>query len=255
MPNPATAGQVLETSPPAGTQVDEGSTVVITFSEGPGQARVPDVNGKPVDEASAEVKRAGFEVKTTTQFSNGVASGIVIRTDPVAGANIDRGRVVTLFVSRGADTVAVPDVIGDSQGAAEAKLRQAGFFPDISSSPSDAPEGTVFEQQPAAGTQAKRNSTVTIVVSQGPGNVTVPDVTGDDEKQAESALNAVGLGVNVDETDTSNSDEDGIVLDQFPGGGTSAKPGDTVTIRVGNFVKPQPTTTTSTTTSSTTTVP
>jgi serine/threonine protein kinase len=240
VPNANTPGQVIETNPPAGSVVDEGSTVQVIFSEGPGQARVPDVNGKPVKQASAELKRAGFAFKTTEQFSDSVDPGVVIRTDPVAGTLIDRGQVVTMLVSRGADTVQVPDVIGQSQGSAEAELRQAGFFPDISTSPSDSPEGTVFQQQPVAGTLAGRHSTVTIVISQGPGTVSVPDVSGEDQQQAESDLRAAGLSVSVEQQDTQDEAEDGVVLDQFPGGGTSAKPGDVVTIRVGHFVKQEP---------------
>jgi serine/threonine-protein kinase len=130
--------------------------------------------------------------------------------------------------------------VGQSQGSAEAELRQAGFFPDISTAPSDAPEGTVSEQQPVAGSEAQRHSTVTIVISQGPGTVGVPDVVGEDQKQAEADLGAAGLNVNVDQQDTSDETEDGVVLDQFPGAGTSAKPGDSVTIQVGHFIKPEP---------------
>ena len=85
-PGPIPAGEVTETDPQAGTEVDEGSTVVVYFSEGLGSARVPDVGGLPEDEATTTLEARGFiNVTTTKAFSDSLDEGLVIRTDPVAG--------------------------------------------------------------------------------------------------------------------------------------------------------------------------
>ena len=91
----------------------------------------------------------------------------------------------------------------------------------------------MFEQDPTAGSLVDPSSTVTIVISEGPGTVIVPNVLGDEQSAAENELNAAGLGVQIDETETTDPDEDGVVLDQFPGPGSQARPGETITIRVG----------------------
>ena len=249
-PSDADAGQVLESNPPAGAEVDDGSTVLIIFSEGPGEGTVPDVIGLLTATARERIEAAGFDSKVTSEFSDEVEAGRVIRMSPPAGTETDRGELVTLVVSKGADVVEVPDVLGQSQGSAEAELDQAGFFADVDTGSSTATEGTVFEQQPSAGSSAQRGSSVTIVVSEGPGTVTVPDVLGKDRDEAAGQLNGLGLDVEIDEVSTDDPKEDGEVIDQFPRAGTQANPGQTVTIRVGIYEEPdpEPPTTTTTTT-------
>ena len=247
-PSAADAGQVLESNPPAGAEVDGGSTVLIIFSEGPGEGTVPDVVGLLNATARNRVEAAGFEVKMTSEFSDEVDEGRVIRTSPPAGTETNRGELVTLVVSKGADLVEVPDVLGRSQGSAEAELDQAGFFADVDTGSSTATEGTVFEQQPSAGSTAQRGSSVTIVVSEGPGTVTVPDVLGKDRDEAAGQLNGLGLDVEIDEITTDDPKNDDRVIDQFPRAGTQANPGQTVTIRVGVYEEPEPEPPTTTTT-------
>ena len=69
----------------------------------------------------------------------------------------------------------MPTVIGKDQAEAEAILEDAGFEVAVKSVPSDAPEGTVLEQDPPAGSEVDEGSTVTISVSAGLGTVVVPD--------------------------------------------------------------------------------
>lgn len=232
-PSSAPAGQVLETSPPGGVEVDEGSTVVVIFSEGLGSAKVPDVAGLTRSRAAREVRQDGFAVKVSEEFSEQVAAGVVIRTVPPPGTRRSRGDTVTLIVSRGLDLVAVPDTIGQSEAGARAELEAAEFVVNVDTAPSDAARGTVFEQTPAAGSEAGRGSEVTIIVSEGPGTQAVPSVEGLRERRATSILAADGFDVRIEETETSDPDEEGIVLDQFPSAGSEAEPGATVTIRVG----------------------
>jgi beta-lactam-binding protein with PASTA domain/predicted Ser/Thr protein kinase len=236
-------GQVIETDPPAGDEVDEGSTVTVFFSEGLGQARVPNVVGLTREEAERLLDEEGFGATFVERPDSDVDEGLVISTRPPANTRLDVGDTVRLFVSSGPDLTTVPDVVGESEATAEAEIEQAGFVPNVDTAESDVEEGTVFDQTPDGGQEAETGSEVTIVVSEGPAEpetVTVPNVEGLRQDRATSALSGDGFDVSIDQVETSDSTEDGIVLDQFPSGGTEAEPGTQVTIRVGTFVKPEP---------------
>jgi serine/threonine-protein kinase len=103
---------------------------------------------------------------------------------------------------------------------------------------SQEPEEEVISQSPAAGSRVQRGAAVTIVVSKGPQQVQVPDVEGLSPGDAARQLRAEGLGVARRDRDTSSADEDGIVVDQRPGGGSRVDRGRTVIIIVGDFQAP-----------------
>ena len=73
-------------------------------------------------------------------------------------------------------------------------------------------------------------------MSKGPKQATIPDVTSQDENSATQTLEQSGFSVDVQDQDTIDPNQDGIVLEQDPVGGTRAKPGTTVTITVGRLV-------------------
>jgi membrane peptidoglycan carboxypeptidase len=128
----------------------------------------------------------------------------------------------------------VPDVTGMAQADAEQALQKAGFTSSAQTADDKSPKGTVFKQNPNGGSQAAQGSSVTIYVSTGKApasqNVAVPDVTGQDEGSAASALQKAGFNVNVDHVDSSKPR--GVVVGQNPSGGSKGAKGDTVTISV-----------------------
>jgi serine/threonine-protein kinase len=143
-----------------------------------------------------------------------------------------------LRVSQGQETAIVPDVLQQSQASAEAELAAAGFESSASSEPSDTvPEGLVISQSPNPGEEAPVGSTVAIVISDGPSSVTVPDVRGEDQETAQDALEELGFQVQVEEQETSNPTEEGLVVAQNPGPGVQVAPGSTVTIFVGSLAE------------------
>jgi serine/threonine-protein kinase len=95
---------------------------------------------------------------------------------------------------------------------------------------------TVIDQQPKGGGSLARGGTVTLFVSRGPEQSTIPDVTSQDEESATDALERSGFTVDVQEQDTTDPNQEGIVLSQDPPGGTRAEQGTTVTIVVGRLV-------------------
>jgi serine/threonine-protein kinase len=251
------AGVVLSQNPQSGSQANEGSTVRLTVSAGPGSVTVPHVAGKPLAQAEAILRQHRLKVgKVQYVHENSVPAGEVSSTSPFAGEPVRPGTAVTLFVSSGPATKTVPDVTGDAEATARATLESAGFSVASSTSTTNsAPAGTVITQSPAGNAQATPGSTVSIVVAvkpkpPPPPSATVPSVTGQSEAQAKSALRAAGLGVNVSTQTVTDKSKNGMVLSQSPSGGTKVKKGTSVTIVVGNYK--QPTTPTTPTTTSTT---
>jgi eukaryotic-like serine/threonine-protein kinase len=248
--------RVAAQDPRPSTKAEEGSTVTITVSTGPGEAPVPAVVGMPSDEAERRVRDAGFKVEIERRFSDDVEKGLVIETAPPEGSSAERGSTVTLRVSRGPQRVSVPDVTGESEENARSALEAAGLTVEANQQESEDQEpGTVLAQDPAAGERVQRGSSVTITVAQAPPPVEIPDVVGDQADAAEATLDDAGFDVRVREQDTDSAEEDGVVIDQNPAGGEERDAGSRVTIVVGRFVEPTPTPTATPTATPTVEVP
>jgi serine/threonine-protein kinase len=157
----------------------------------------------------------------------------VITSSPPEGTTAEKGTTVRLTVSRGAQPVKVPDVVGKNIDEARGQLQSAGLkvnTKDDTQSTKD--PGTVTGQDPKAGTKVKPGATVTLTVAKA---IEVPDVVDMPEDQATKALRDAGFQVRVRDSPTSNADEDGVVLDQAPAAGESRRRGSTVRIRVGRL--------------------
>jgi serine/threonine-protein kinase len=200
--------------------------------------KVPPVRGLTLDQARERLERADLLVSTREQSSREVAAGRVIRSRPRGGEQAECQSEVRLFVSKGANLVTLPDVIGQSQEIAESELARRGFIVDVDTRDADEPEGTVIVQDPGPGSRLLRGDRVTIVVSTGAGSVVVPSVEGQSEQSAISTLQSRELSVDVIGQETDEQSEDGRVLEQAPVPGTRVRAGDTVTITVGEFVAP-----------------
>ncbi|MFE3018473.1 Stk1 family PASTA domain-containing Ser/Thr kinase [Streptomyces sp. NPDC059256] len=156
-------GAVIRTDPGAGTGRSPDSAVAIVVSKG-APITVPDVTGRPVQEATSVLEGAGFEVEVATErvFAPG-AAGTVARQSAPSGTRLASGDTLTLTVSKGPRMVAVPDVVGQSAGDAKSALEAAGFrvkteksFPYLGD--------TVESQSPGGDDEAPEDSTVTIKI-------------------------------------------------------------------------------------------
>jgi serine/threonine-protein kinase len=215
------------------------------------QVQVPPVKNLSVEDAKQRLEDVNLLAETQEKSSRDVDPGKVIGTIPPQGSDVQCEDTVTILVSTGANFIDLPSFVGQRQETAEAQIRRLGLTPDVETRDADEPEGQVIDQDPAAGADGVlKGDTVTLVVSNGAGATTIPDVLGQSETTARSRLSSAGLSVDIIRQDTEDQSEDGRVLDQAPDGGVRAHSGDTVTLVIGNFVEPQ--TTTTTTTSSTT---
>ena len=157
------AGQIVSTTPKAGTALKRGAAVNIVVSKGRQPIELQDFTGKPADQAVGALTDAGLQVDATKQeFSTDVPKGSVISQSPADGT-LYRGDKVTLVVSKGPEMVKVPDVQGKQLDQAQKILEDAGFKVKVESFMGGI-FGTVRSQDPGAGKDAPKGSVVTLVV-------------------------------------------------------------------------------------------
>ncbi|MFE9257861.1 Stk1 family PASTA domain-containing Ser/Thr kinase [Streptomyces sp. NPDC006879] len=223
-------GTVMSSDPASGQRIRGNGSVTLTISRGPKIVSVPRVTGRPLADAKRELTEAGLAPGIVTEaFSDTITQGSVISTDPTAGERRAPDTAVALVVSKGAP-VEMPSALGTDVDEARAALQDQGFTVRIAPERvnSAQPQGTVAEQSPAAGTQVARGDTVTLTVSKGPRQVPVPEVVGQDVKDARRALEDAGFKVKVERPFLSFSNT---VASQSVPAGNEAPEGSTITIR------------------------
>ncbi len=222
-----------------GETVAQGTTIEVTVSLGPKggttSAAVPNVVGKSYSEAEKAVKAAGYKVNKKEEYSNSVAKGKVISTDPKAGTALATGKSVTITVSKGKKNtkVTIPSVEGADYNTAKSRLTKVGLKvkrKDVYDEAYD--KGTATRTDPKEGTKVETGSTVTIYVSKGSQYkfVTVPNVIGLSEEKATEKLLKLELKYDL-KYDKSVDKSEG-VLSQDPSSGESVREGSTVTLTI-----------------------
>ena len=144
----APEGVVVGQDPSPGQQVDDGATVLLRVSGGPGVSEVPSVRNLPRRRAVQKLNEAGFSVEEEERDSTSIDRGLAIRTVPREGDELERGSRVRLIVSSGAREVEVPSVVGASLDSAEDELRDAGLDARVERIASDEPEDRVLVAGP-----------------------------------------------------------------------------------------------------------
>ncbi len=184
------------------------------------------------EEAQQRAAQDGLRiVNGGTEPSDVYAEGRVMRTDPGPGAKALRGVNVVVILSSGPDLVGVPDVRNLPRADAELKLADAGLTADVTEEYStDVDEGRVISQSEEPGSEVKRDSTIALVVSQGPEPLEITDYTGRDAEQAQQELTELGFKVEISEGENRNVPP-GIVISQEPRFGTGYA-GDTIELEV-----------------------
>jgi eukaryotic-like serine/threonine-protein kinase len=239
-------GKVIQQNPGPGEQIPKGNKVTLVVSEGPPQVTVPDVVGMSQSEAETLLASRNLQADVHT-VPNDQPEGTVVAQSPSADELVDVNTVVRINVASGPQPVGVPDVVGLSYSDALSKLQSLGFAVRRQDVESNEPAETVLQETPSANSVAPQGSTVTLKVSKGPSTTAVPDVTDLDQDTASATLSSAGFQVAVQQRDTTDPTQDGIVLSQTPRGGKQATIGSTITIVVGVLITPTTTETTPTT--------
>jgi eukaryotic-like serine/threonine-protein kinase len=206
---------------------------------------VPLVNGQTVAMAQQDIAQAHLRSRVVDQPSSSVAKGLVIDSNPAQGNNVAANTLVTLFVSKGAAPVTVPNVEGKQENQAQSTLENDGFTVSVQNDPTSTQlSGTVVNQSPVGGTSVPPGSKVTIFVS---GGTSVPQVTGLPASSAVTELQNDGFKVNQITTAGPAGTTPGNVWQQNPTPNTVQAAGSTVTI----YIQPAATQSPSPTTSAT----
>jgi serine/threonine-protein kinase len=178
VPSDEPAGTVVAQSPAAEEEVAAGTEVVLDVAAAsstqppttttPEQTtvRVPSVVGMRAAAARERLRALGLR-PTQRPIESPRPAGEVVRQSPGAGADLREGGVVTLRVSTGPATIAVPDVVGLSESAAIRDLEAAGFVVSVVDEPTVEPteDGFVLRQDPPGGASRRKGATVTITVA------------------------------------------------------------------------------------------
>ncbi|MGV9845885.1 Stk1 family PASTA domain-containing Ser/Thr kinase [Streptomyces fungicidicus] len=194
--------------------------------------KVPPLLAKTEKEARDRLATAGLDVGEVNEaFSDTVERGTVISTDPKAGARIRSHDPVALTLSKGPETVRLPDLDGYPLDRARDVLKDEGLEPGmVTREFSDGvPRGSVISTKPGKGTKVRAGSAVALTVSKG-SPVDVPDVIGDDLEDARAGLEEAGLKVKIAPERVNSEHDAGQVARQNPGEGRQVAEGDTVTL-------------------------
>ena len=167
-------GEILEQTPEEEEKAVKGTIITVTVSAGGDHVKdtykVVDFKGKTLDYVKAALDSHGIVLESVEEFSDDVEAGQVIRTDPEAGAELEKGAKLTIYLSKGKEKKqsAVPSLIGLTQSAAEKKLTERGFvLGSVDAVENSAAVGTVVWQSVAADTKAEQGTAVNIQVSKG----------------------------------------------------------------------------------------
>lgn len=201
------------------------------------EGQMIDIRGMSVDDAQKAVDRLkldltvfAFETKQSDK-----KDGTILEQDVKAGDTVKRGSQINVVIAGKGDStsemVKIPSVIGKTKSSAKSTLESAGFsvtfeYGDYNNSVA---ADVVTAQSPSAKKQAAKGSTVTVTLSPGQKPITVPNVVGASQSQAESALAGAGLKYTYADSQYSDTVAVGNVISQTKSGETVAA-GTTITL-------------------------
>jgi eukaryotic-like serine/threonine-protein kinase len=203
-----------------------------------GKVATPNVVGQTEAVALARLRAANLDPVAASTASATVPTGAVVSQTPSSGSEVGKGARVSILVSAGPGTAALPAVEGLTAATAESKLRKAGFKPTTQEQASTkVAVGHVVATDPSAGIVVQVGSPVTVYVSSGPAQVHVPDLTGQTQKAAEAALTTAGLALGTITLQVSAGQAPETVLSQSPAPPTTLPAGGTVNLVVAQAPK------------------
>jgi len=205
------------------------------LAAGPGkQVTVPGIIGVDQATATASLQEVGLRLEVGgEEYSETIAAGLVISSDPAPGASTGVDSVVTVILSSGPERYAVPDVRGEPLATAEAAIVEANLAVGVITEEWDAQVaiGAVVSTDPASGEELKSGALINITVSKGPKPVKLPDLAGVEVAEATAQLESAGLVVTTTE-DFSVEYAEGLVVSSSPGKGERVPVGSTVALVV-----------------------
>ncbi|HEV8296139.1 MAG TPA: PASTA domain-containing protein [Acidimicrobiales bacterium] len=235
---------VFAQDPPAGTKVPKNTVVKLTIALGPGRAAIADVQAFSAADATRTLEALKLVVTTNpTPITNrDVAEGMVVRTNPPAGTEVDAGSKVELVISDGPMPKPLPPTVGTKVDDAIKTLNAAGFAVSGTTNKkiSDATQmGLVAECKVtdttnvarACGPREKESSTIALTVNvMNTAPATVPNLTNKTQAAAQQALEAISLRMGTITKKPSTAVASGSVIETKPAANAQADRGSAVDI-------------------------
>lgn len=191
-----------------------------------GTMTVPNVTGWRLERAQQELGSDGFSVTYSERPTLEGAAGTVVSQTPAAGEFVDAGSRVALVVAR---APVMPDIVGKTQAEAEEALTAEGIDYQIVEEPGTGEPGRVLSATVGAGKTPTAGSVVQVAVGAA---LTVPEVVGKTQLEAQDALVQAGLVGTFKDAPAPSGTAVGSVLSTDPGAGTTVEKGSTVTVYV-----------------------
>ncbi|MCS0787271.1 Stk1 family PASTA domain-containing Ser/Thr kinase [Cytobacillus firmus] len=200
----------------------------------PKDVQVPDVSGKEVEDAVAELIAAGFTVRDTKPISDpDVEEGLVVKTDPKAGRTVKEGTSIDIYESTGKEKFELADYQG-RQYDDVVRLLESKNFKSIEKTEENnesEPAGTILDQNFSEGDLVVPEDTELIfTVSKGPAPIALKDLRGYNEKGLQEYEESSGLKVEYGEEEFHEEVPEGLVIKQDPAPGTNLARGQKVTV-------------------------
>ncbi|WP_370221632.1 Stk1 family PASTA domain-containing Ser/Thr kinase [Cytobacillus sp.] len=200
----------------------------------PKDVQVPDVSGKEVEDAVAELIAAGFTVRDTKPISDpDVEEGLVVKTDPKAGRTVKEGTSIDIYESTGKEKFELADYQG-RQYDDVVRLLESKNFKSIEKTEENnesEPPGTILDQNFSEGDLIVPDDTELIfTVSKGPAPIALKDLRGYNEKGLQEYEESSGLKVEYGEEEYHEEVPEGLVIKQDPAPGTNLTRGQKVTV-------------------------
>ncbi len=163
-------GVIISQNPHGVKKVKSNTVIELIVSSGVSAVEVPDVTDEWETDAKRMLKEAGFKVKVEEIASDEIEAGKVVKTNPEIGNKVPKGEEITIYVSTGVETVKVPPITGSTIADAKNQLSSAGLTVNniTYTNSDDVAKGYIVSVTPGVGTEVEKNSTVDIVVSEGP---------------------------------------------------------------------------------------
>lgn len=187
--NDAPEGTIFQQNPKQGRTVKAGQKVTLKVSLGTQWVTVPDVKTYVSDDAKKTLQDSGLQVVSKYVEDESVAAGTVVYTEPAGGETVEGGSTVNMYIARSKrdNMVSVTSVTGLQVSEGTADLQRQNLVVSVVEQPSSEAEGTILNQEPAAGTQVRIRSTVRLYVATAMPEVVQDPITSDSPSSGDGA--------------------------------------------------------------------
>ncbi|MGL5379788.1 Stk1 family PASTA domain-containing Ser/Thr kinase [Clostridium sp.] len=182
------------------------------------EVKVPNIEGKKVEEAKKELEKLKLELEEIGTTKSDKPEGTIIEVNPKVGSTVKINSKIKVIISGGEEKIKMPDFRDYEVNNIRQYLELQEFtnFTILEEYNDNVPYGYLITQNPAAKTEVKKDSKIEIIISKGPEVklVEVPNVIGMKELEGKGNLESLKLVVEVEKRTTNDKNQDGRIIDQ-----------------------------------------